>query len=270
MLEEGENPGTDTLRGSDAMDLDEYRRMAAAADHHWWYRATRALLADLLGSRLPATSASTLYLDAAGGTGATGRWLADRATTVLADWEPFALATAPTASAGYRPVRADLNALAHPDGSFDAVLCVTALYHRMNPDPQLTVRELARVCRPGGLVCLMEPGVRRLRRPHDVVTHAARRFSRGDLVELVRGAELELVRSTGAYTFLVPPAAALAVLHRGEATSDVDQHAGGLGGLLGALARAERVVLRHVDLPFGLSVLAVGRKPTWTGEPVTS
>ncbi|MCU1504718.1 MAG: Methyltransferase type 11 [Ilumatobacteraceae bacterium] len=243
------------------MELDEYRRMAAAADHHWWYRSTRELLGELLGTRLPAATATTLYLDAAGGTGATGRWLADRATTVLADWEPYALATAPTASAGYRPVRADLNALAHPDATFDAVLCVTALYHQMNADPQATVRELVRVCRPGGLVCLMEPGVRRLRRPHDVVTHAARRFSRSDLAELVRGADLELVRATGAYTFLIPPAAALAVLHRGEATSDVDRHEGGLGGLLGVLARAERAALRHVDLPFGLSVLAVGRKP---------
>src|SRR5258708_714421 len=123
------------------MDVDEYRRMADAADHHWWYVATRALLTDVLGSRLTAASGSTLYLDAAGGTGATGRWLADRAATVLADWEPFALQAASTASAGYRPVRADLNRLAHPGDSFDAVLCVTALYHQMNPDPQLTVRE---------------------------------------------------------------------------------------------------------------------------------
>jgi SAM-dependent methyltransferase len=243
------------------MDLDEYRRMAAAADRHWWYRATRTLLAELFGSQLAASSASTLYLDAAGGTGATGRWLADRATTVLADREPLALAAAPSASAGYRPVRADLNALAHPDGSFDAVLCVTALYHQLNPDPQLTVRELARVCRPGGMVCLMEPGIRRLRRPHDVVTHAARRFSRSDLVGLVQGAGLELVRATGAYMFLVPPATALAVVHRGEATSDIDQHEGGLGGVLATLARAERAVLRRVDLPFGLSVIAVARKP---------
>jgi SAM-dependent methyltransferase len=243
------------------MDLDEYRRMAIAADHHWWYVATRALLTDVLGSRLPATGADTLYLDAAGGTGATGRWLADRSTTVLADWEPFALQSAPTASAGYRPVRADLNALAHPTGSFDAVLCVTALYHQMNEDPQATVQELTRVCRPGGLVCLMEPGVRRLRRPHDVVTHAARRFSRRDLRSLAVGAGLDVLRSTGAYTFLVPPAVGLAVLRRGEATSDVGEHAGGLGGILGTLARAERAVLRRTNLPFGLSVLTLARKP---------
>jgi hypothetical protein len=77
----------------------------------------------------------------------------------------------------------------------------------------------------------------------------------------VTGAGLELVRSTGAYTFLVPPAAALAALGRGKSSSDIDQHEDGLGGVLGGLARLERAALRHVDVPFGLSVLAVGRKP---------
>ena len=239
--------------------------MAVAADRHWWYVATRQLLADVIvGPHLPAPSADTLFLDAAGGTGATGRWLADRGTTVLDEWEPAALTLAPSASAGYRPVRADLNHLPHRDGSFDVVVCITVLYHRMIADPASVAAELARVCKPGGVVCLMEPGVRRLRRPHDVVTHAARRFSRREMAALITGSGLQLVRSTGAYTFLVPPAAAMAVLRRGQSASDIDQHEGGLGGLLGGLARAERAVLRHVDVPFGLSVLAVGRKP---GQP---
>ena len=131
----------------------------------------------------------------------------------------------------------------------------------MNADPQAIVDEFARVTKPGGVVCLMEPGVRRLWRPHDVVTHTGRRFSRADLAELVVGAGLEPLRSTGAYTFLVPLAAAQAVLQRGKSQSDVGQHESGLGGTLGTLARVERAALRRVDLPFGLSVLALGRKP---------
>ena len=232
--------------------------MAEAAERHWWYRSTRTLLEEMIGPMLPATG---VYLDAAGGTGATGRWLADRGTTVIADLEPAALAVTSSVSSGYRPERADLDRLPHPDDTFDAVLCVTALYHRLVADPAATVKELARVARPGGLVCLMEPGVRRLRRPHDAVTHAARRFSRRDLTELVEKSELELLRSTGAYTFLVPPAALSAMVSKGEASSDIDQHESGFFGALGAVARLERRWLRHRNLPFGLSVLAIARKP---------
>lgn len=232
--------------------------MAAAAERHWWYRSTRQLLDGLIS---PLLTGSGVYLDAAGGTGATGRWLADRGPTVIADLERAALTVAGSVSVGYRPVMANLDRLPHPDDTFDAVLCVTALYHRLVSDPGAVVAEFARVARPGGLVCLMEPGVRRLRRPHDTVTHAARRFSRRDLADLIESAHLDLVRSTGAYTFLVPPAALSALSARGQASSDIDQHESGFHGAAGGLAHLERRWLHRRDLPFGLSVLAIGRKP---------
>jgi SAM-dependent methyltransferase len=240
------------------VDADEYRRMAAAGEHHWWYAATRRLLEQLVLPHLAPATPDTRYLDAAGGSGATGRWLASRAPTLVDDVDEDSVRYA--AGVGYRPVLADLNALPHPDRVFDAVLCVTALCHRMNADPAATVRELARVTKPGGGVALMEPGVRRLRRGHDRVTHTARRFSRGDLSQLLHGAGLEVVRATGAYTFLVPPAVVLGVVERGRATSDVGRNQSGLGGVLPALARAERAVLRHGDLPTGLSVIAIAVK----------
>jgi SAM-dependent methyltransferase len=242
------------------MDDDEYRRMAAAGDHHWWYAATRRLLDELVSPHLAPVAPTTRYLDAAGGSGATGRWLAERAPTLIEDVDEQSLRVALAASAGYGAVVADLNEMPHADGSFDAVLCVTALCHRMNVDPSATVAELVRVARPGGVVALLEPGVRRLRRGHDRVTHTARRFSRHDLSRMLTDAGAEVVRCTGAYTFLVPPAAVLAVLERRRATSDVGRNESGLGGAMPALARLERGLLRRVDLPTGLSAIAVGRK----------
>lgn len=243
------------------MDDDEYQRMVEAGEHHWWYRSTRSLLELLISPHLPLVNIDTRYLDAGGGSGATGSWLADRAVTVLDDFEPVALQAAVRDHAGYRGVRADLNHVPHRTCAFDAVLCVTALYHRMNPDPQAVVNEFARVAKPGGLVCLMEPGGKRLWRGHDEVTQAARRFSLTEMRGLVHGAGLDLVRATGAYSFLVPPAAVMGVLERGKNRSDVGRNEGGLGGVLGQVARAERALLRRVSLPFGLSVIAIGRKP---------
>ena len=245
----------------DVVDDDEYARMVAAGERHWWYRSTRSLLEMLVTPHLRATDADSIFLDAGGGSGATGSWLADGATTVLDDFESVALAAATGDHAGYRAVRADINHVPHRDLAFDVVLCVTALCHRMNPDPQAIVDELARVTKPGGLVCLMEPGGKRLWRGHDEVTHTARRFSLDELRTMVRLAGLDLVRATGAYSFLVPPAAVMGILERGKKKSDTGRNASGLGGLLGQVARAERAVLRRVDLPFGLSVIAIGRKP---------
>jgi SAM-dependent methyltransferase len=213
-----------------------------------------------MGRRLD-TGAGALYLDAGGGTGATGGWMTAIAPTVLADVDQFSLTAAHADFPGYLPARIDLNHLPFADDAFSAVLCVTALCHRMNPEPAAIVGEFARIARPGGVVCLLEPGGRKLWRGHDEVTHTARRFDVGDLREMAAGAGLQIERATGAYTFLVPPAAVMGVLERGKEKSDVGRHETGLGGLLGGLASLERRLLRHVDLPFGLSVAVVARKP---------
>ena len=240
------------------MELDEYRRMAEVEDAHWWYRSTRALLVDVLG---PSLRPGARFLDAGCGTGATGAWMADRGRVVAVDVEAEALGL-------YRERHcdalgmavADLARLPFADGSFDAALCVTVLYHGAVSSPSAAVGELARVVRPGGVVCLVEPGVRRLRRAHDRVTHGARRFSLADLRALLTDNGLIVERATGAYAFLVPPAAAKALLERGgDSASDLDRNADGLRGVLSLLAALERALLRRISLPFGLSVVVVGR-----------
>jgi SAM-dependent methyltransferase len=237
------------------MEREEFRRMAEVEEVHWWYRATRALLADHLGPRLPADG---LFLDAGGGTGATGGWMSTRGRVVASDVEPMALDLYGDRATGR--VAADLNRLPFADGAFDAALCVTVLYHSAIGSPGAAVAELARVVKPGGVVCLMEPGVRRLFRAHDREVHGARRFSLKDLQKLAIDTGLVPEVATGAYSFLIPLAAAKAVLERGKQSSDLDNNQSGLGGVLSKVAGTERKLLQRTRLPFGLSVLVIARK----------
>ncbi len=242
------------------MDHDEYRRMAEAGANHWWYRSTRTLLRQLIDPHLD-RRADALHFDAAGGTGATGGWMTASAPTVLADFERFALEIARTDHPGYLPTEADLNQLPFRDEAFDTVLCVTALCHRMNPDPAALVCDFARVTKAGGIVALMEPGGKRLWRSHDDVTHTGRRFSVRELRRFAEDAGLEIVKATGAYSFLVPPAFVMGIVERGKGRSDVGRNQSGLGGLLSAIASVERRFLRRCNLPFGLSAIVIARKP---------
>jgi SAM-dependent methyltransferase len=240
------------------MELAEYRRMADTEDVHWWYRSTRALLQQLLE---PSVASAARLLDVGCGTGATGGWLGDRGDLVAVDFEREALTLFGERHNSVGLVAADAGQLPLASDAFDAVVCVTVLCHRSIVEPAAVVGELARVVRPGGVLCLWEPGVKRLHRAHDRVTHTGRRFSRRELAGYATAAGLTLERSTGAYSFLVPAAAAKTLVERGEVESDLDHHAGGLRGVLGGLAAAERRLLRRTDLPFGLSVVAVARKP---------
>jgi SAM-dependent methyltransferase len=246
------------------MEAAEYRRMAAVEKSHWWYLATRALLRQFLLPEIIRRGGASprRFLDAGCGTGATGAWLAEWGSVVALDYAPEALKIYGEAHPKAQLLQGDIGAVQLPDESVDAVLCVTVLYHAAVEEPDKAVRELARVVRPGGLVCLLEPGVRQLRRGHDRETHAARRFSRGDLEQLALGAGLEIVRSTGAYSFLIPPAWMKSKLEHRRAHSDLASNASGLFGLLGILAWCERQLLRFISLPFGLSVLVIARRKT--------
>ncbi len=238
------------------MELDEYRRMAEVETSHWWYGSTRRLLAQILSPHLPPGGRR---LDAGCGTGATGAWLSGGADLIGADFEPLALELFREAHDASGLTASDVSHLPFADDAFDALLCVTVLCHQSVLDPVATVAELVRTVRPGGVVCLMEPGVQRLYRAHDRVTHTARRFSRAELAGLLTTNGCELLRSTGAYAFLIPPAGVKTVIERGRTSSDLDVQPSGLGGILPRLASAERRWLASHDLPAGLSVLAVGR-----------
>ena len=71
------------------MEPDEYARIAAAEDEHWWYQGTRALAAQLLD---PWLGRPGLFLDAGCGPGGNGAWLAERGTVVGVDRAVEALA----------------------------------------------------------------------------------------------------------------------------------------------------------------------------------
>ena len=231
--------------------------MAEVEHSHWWYDATRQLLQQLLGAE---ASRGGRFLDVGAGTGATGAWLADHGELVSCDFMPLALDLNREQHEATGFVSADVQRLPFADGSFDIVLCVTVLCHQSIPRPQVAVDELARVARPGGLVCLWEPGVRRLWRAHDRETHSARRFARSDLSTMTETAGLRRRAGVGRLLVPRPPAAVKSVLERGESTSDLDRNRDGLRGALGAAAKVERSLLQHVDLPAGLTVFALGRK----------
>jgi SAM-dependent methyltransferase len=245
------------------VDLDEYRHMAAVQAEHWWYRAMRALLEQELGPHL---RAGGRFLDAGGGTGATGGWMARCGSLVVADVEPLGLALLAGTVPAARAVAADVTRLPFASSAFDAALAVTVLYHRGVTSPAAAVGELARVTRPGGVVCLVEPGVRGVERAHDRYVHQARRFSLAEVDALLADAGLHPVRSTGAFAFLVPPALVQTVVERHRpAASGLAAGGGRTGAVLASLATGERALLRRARLPAGLSVLGIGRKPAGQG-----
>jgi ubiquinone/menaquinone biosynthesis C-methylase UbiE len=241
------------------VEVEEYARIAAVEDDHWWYRNTRALAADLLG---PWLRRAGRLLDAGCGPGGNGAWLAQHGDVVGVDVAADALQFVRDRRPSTMPVQASIEALPFRDESYDAVVGLTVLY--TVPDDARALRELARVTRRGGALLFIEPAFAVLGRAHDATVHGRRRYRRTGLAELATAAGLTVQRSTYAYAFLAPPAATLAALDRlrrrrdAPGSSDVDKRA--LERVFAPIAARERAWLAHHDLPVGTSVVVLATR----------
>jgi SAM-dependent methyltransferase len=241
------------------VEVEEYARIAAVEDDHWWYRNTRALAQDLLG---PWLTSWPRILDAGCGPGGNGAGFATHGSVVGVDVSPEALAFVRARRRQTVPTRARVEALPFVDGGFDIALAVTVLY--AVPDDARALAELARVVRRGGAVLLIEPAFESLGRAHDATVHGQRRYRRSTLTGLCARAGLAVERATYAYSFLAPPAAALATFdrlrHRRDtpAGSDVDKRA--LDRVFAPLAASERRWLARHDVAWGTSVVVLATR----------
>lgn len=243
------------------MELAEYATMAQVEQGHWWYRGLRGTIR-AAWARHVAVERPRL-LDVGCGTGANLAALGDVARAVGVDVAPAAIAWCRR-----RGLEATLvgsaAALPFADRSFQVVLSCDVLCHRLLPDRLAPLREMARVLEPGGTLLLNLPAFQWLLSPHDRAVHQDHRFTRGEIRGLLAAAGLTPLRVTCWNALLFPAAVAMRA-GRGLARSTGSDLAVGAGGSVGPLLHRvlglERRLLRAVDLPFGLSVFAVARRP---------
>ncbi len=257
------------------MEPAEYALIAALEERHWWYTGMRASARALLQLAISSTGPSARpldILDAGCGAGGGLRWLCAFGTVTGLDFHPLAVQAARSVSP--RVCRASVLVAPFPTASFDLATCFDVLYHRAVTDDLLALRELARVLRPGGWLLLRVPAHDRLRGAHDAQVHTRHRYARAELRAKLKQAGLIVERLSYAGAFLLP----IALLRRGlqrqtaataQARSDVSLPSPLLNTALGAVLSLESVWLRRWDVPFGLSLVALARKPLGTAERTT-
>jgi SAM-dependent methyltransferase len=243
---------------------EEYEKMFAVEDRHWWFAGKRKLVGVLLdGARLPLNAK---ILDVGCGTGGMQLLLHRYGQVTGIDASEIALSFA--RRRGLAELRrAQLPNLPFADASFDVVGVFDVLYHRNVGDDAIAARECLRVLKPGGAIVVTDSALGFLAGPHDVAMHGARRYSARGIRELLAGAGFAVERAGYGNFLLFPVAGPWRVLQRwfgGGASSghsDVSPAPAWVNGILGFVYGAEAFLLRFADLPIGTSIIAIARKP---------
>lgn len=246
------------------MEAEEYATIYALEQTHWWYVGMLRNSLNLLERYLPARRPLDV-LDAGCGTGGAMLQLQRYGRVAGFDFSPIALNFCRQRGLG-RTAQGSVSDVPFASGQFDVVTSFEVLYHANVPDDVGSLREFARVLRPGGLLLLRLPAFEWLRSSHDAMVHTRHRYTKDEVGSKLAAAGLQPRRVTYANSLLFPSVVGVRLLQRvlghGESKeSDVKETSPLVNGTLLRVLGLEGALLNRLDLPLGLSVLAIAQKP---------
>ncbi|NJN55874.1 MAG: class I SAM-dependent methyltransferase [Anaerolineae bacterium] len=244
------------------MEPNEYQTMYQVEDRHWWYVGMQQITTTQIAALYPGRH-DLRILDAGCGTGAVMKYLTPFGAVAGFDFMCPALNFCQERGLS-RLAQASVTAVPFLSDHFDLVTSFDVLCHRSIGDYQDALREFNRVLRPGGFLFLRLPAYDWLRGHHDEVVHTEHRFSREEIKEALFQTGFTAVKLSYANMLLFPLAlgkrAAERIFPDTSTASDVRPNPPWQDSFFSRFLYAEAGWLRHGALPFGLTLMAIGRK----------
>lgn len=238
------------------MERVVYQQMAELDDRHWWYRARRKIIADLIRRQcdLP-TDAKILEIGC--GTGHNLAMLSGFGHVDGLELDDEARAISEK-RLGRKVMSSPLPELAEvADHHYDLIGAFDVIEHI--DDDLAALASIAAKLKPTGKFIMTVPAHQWMWSAHDVVNHHKRRYSKGVLKRLIQTSPLKLERIGYFNSLLFPLAIAerAASRIRGKEDADVKLPAAVLNSTLERLFETERYLVGRLPLPPGLSLFAV-------------
>jgi SAM-dependent methyltransferase len=242
--------------GFPLMERAVYEQMAEYDQKHWWYRARREVLAELI-RRLADPPKDARILEIGCGTGHNLPMLGEFGAVDALELDDEARAMAEK-RLGRAVMSAPLPELAGvPEHQYDLVGAFDVIEHI--DDDRAALVSIASRLKPGGKFVMTVPAHQWMWSAHDVVNHHKRRYSKGALKRLVEGSPLKLERIGYFNSLLFPLAVAerLSSRMRGKEDVDLKLPSAPLNKALERCFAAERHLIARLPLPPGLSLFVV-------------
>jgi SAM-dependent methyltransferase len=238
------------------MERVVYDRMAELDQIHWWYRARREILADLIARRI-APPGDARILEVGCGTGHNLEMLRRFGTVEGIEVDPAARQLA-SLRLGQPIMDAPLPTLAGvPDRAYDMVAILDVIEHI--DEDVAGMRALAGKLKPGAKMLITVPAFPWMWSAHDVVNHHKRRYTRRTLRALVddAGLKLEMISWFNSLLFPLAATARLAGRLTGKDDSDDKLPPGPVNKALEWMFGLERYALGRLPFPPGVSLVAI-------------
>lgn len=230
-------------------------------ESHWWYIGRRRIIASFVEKICrEIKDHRPRILDVGCGTGANLMMLSEFGDAEGVDISEDALSFC--RERGLQNVRhGAAEKLPYEDETFDLVTALDVVEHL--DDDVAGLSEMRRVLRPNGHLLLFVPTFMFLWGVQDEVSNHRRRYRMPELRRAVEKAGFELERTTYANITFFMPVLLIRKFMRLTGLRTATENSiniSALNGLFGRVFGAESSLLRHMNLPFGVSGLCVARR----------
>lgn len=242
------------------MEREAFEAMGAVEHEHWWFVGRRRIVSSLIAGALAGKHRPRI-LEAGCGTGGNLKMLAEFGDLEAFEFDYDARKVAQRVS-GLPVAQGRLpDGIDHIQGPFDVIALLDVLEHIEGDVAAL--RALAAKLKPGGFLVLTVPAFQFLWSEHDEFHHHHRRYSRRQLERVLREGDFIAEKISYFNSLLFP----LALVQRmgsrllGRQLGDPNASpAKPVNRLFADIFGFERVLLKHANLPVGLSLCAVCRR----------
>ncbi|HEX8126738.1 MAG TPA: class I SAM-dependent methyltransferase [Allosphingosinicella sp.] len=242
------------------MERIVYDRMAELDSRHWWYRARREILADLIERRIDLPDDPRI-LEIGCGTGHNIVMLERFGRVDAIEIDPAAREIA-SRRLGHAVMDAPLPALTGvEERAYDLVAILDVLEH-VEQDRE-ALESIARRLKPGGRILIAVPAHPWMWSAHDVVNHHKRRYTKKSLraVAASAGLKIEMMSWFNSLLFPLAAAARFAGKLRKKEDSDDKLPPRPVNALFEAVFGLERYAIGRLPLPPGVSLVAIVSAP---------
>lgn len=245
------------------MKKGEYKNIYRNEESHFFYKSVHDLIFKLIKQYVRRGRTSLKILDAGCGTGLLAKKLTRLGGVSAFDYSEEALKY--TKLRGIKPIKASVEKIPFKENLFDVVTCIDVLYHSNVLQDKKALSELYRVLRPGGVLILRVQANEYLASSHDVIIESARRYNKSDLREKIVNVGFSPQKISYMHMTLFPLAlikAGIDKTNNHKHGSSISEVPGTINRLLNQFLRIENELLLRFNLPIGVGLIAVCKKPS--------
>lgn len=244
------------------MNRDYYQRYFELERRNWWFQVRLKIIHQLIKKQVGDNKAlKVLNLGVA--TGASSEMLNDFGHVTSSEYDTETCEFLRT-QLKMDVIQASITELPFENDTFDLVCAFDVVEHVENDTKAFS--EMKRVAKSNGLVVTTVPAFMSLWSEHDVINHHFRRYDKNQILTLVQHTGLKEIHSTYFNFILFLPIymvrmAKNILKKKDQVSSDFDMPLSSfLNGVLKAVFSLERVMLKFINFPFGVSFFNISRK----------